>query len=130
MINLEELGNEMRQYLKDLKNTIKDKKTLEYLLDRTENLYDMVFNELREILYMNMEEYENGEYLDEEQEDKIDEIEMKIESAYEGIYEECGEQEYEIYCPNCGEEFEAVVRKGIKEIVCPECDEVIKLEWD
>ena len=41
-------------------------------------------------------------------------------------------EEYDIFitCPYCGFEFQTEYDDEIKEIPCPECQEIIEIDWD
>ena len=132
---IKEIGNEMKSYINDLKDNIKNKEELNYLLDRTEKLFDSIFNELNK--YADEEEKKLKELKTKQkrQEKRMDEIETKMEyldenidNIYKDIYEE-DEGEFKINCPSCNYEFSADIDIHQKEIYCPECNNIIELDW-
>ena len=99
---IKEIGNEMKSYINDLKDNIKNKEELNYLLDRTEKLFDSIFNELNK--YADEEEKKLKELKTKQkrQEKRMDEIETKMEYLDENNQDE---------------------------IYCPECNNIIELDW-
>ena len=109
---IKEIGNEMKNFVKDIKKNITDKEELKYLLDRTETLFDVIFRELNK--YVDEEEKKLKEIRNKQKkhEQRMDEIENKMEfldenidNIYNDIYEEEGD--FKIKCPYCNYEFSA-----------------------
>jgi chromosome segregation ATPase len=132
---IKEIGNEMKKYVSDLEKNISNKEELEYLLKRTEKLFDSIFDELNK--YADEEEKKIKEIKNKQkkQEKRMDEIETKMEyldenidSIFKDIYEE-EDGDFKIKCPYCNYEFSADIDEHAKEIYCPECNNIIELDW-
>ena len=59
---------------------------------------------------------------------KIEELTARIKNIYEDIYEK-EEDGFEITCPYCNFDFYADVDEDFNEIKCPECENLIELDW-
>lgn len=132
---IKEIGNEMKSYINDLKDNIKNKEELNYLLDRTEKLFDSIFNELNKYADEEEKKLKELKTKQKKQEKRMDEIETKMEyldenidNIYKDIYEE-DEGEFKISCPYCNYEFSADIDIHQDEIYCPECNNIIELDW-
>ena len=124
---LEDLKKEIHSFLKDVDENIKDEEDLKYIKIRTSKLLDVVIDEINKILDFK-EEKMNAIIKKQEQEDsKIIELQEKINNVYQDIYED--EESFLINCPYCGTEFDAWVDEDLKEIKCPECSNIIELDW-
>lgn len=125
---IKDLGNEMRQFVKDIKKNIKNPEEQDYLLKRSEKLFNKVFEEVENIMNFKENEMSKLEEKQKEQTEKIHELEIKMQNLYKDIYEE--EEFFEINCPYCNFEFEVGIDETDIEICCPECQNIIELDWD
>ena len=53
-----------------------------------------------------------------------------MDNVYEDIYDEEPESEFLINCPYCNFEFDADIDEDFNEIRCPECGNLIELDWN
>ena len=60
--------------------------------------------------------------------DKMDQMQQVIDNIEKDIYSEDG-FDFEIVCPYCNYEFIIDVDENKTEIECPECQNVIELDW-
>ena len=132
---IKEIGNEMKSFVKDLKKNISNKEELKTVLERTETLFDSIFNELNK--YVDDEERKIKELKNKQkkQDKRMDEIETRIEyldenidNIFKDIYEE-EDGDFKIRCPYCNYEFSADIDEHEVEILCPECNNPIELDW-
>ena len=132
---IKEIGNEMKSFVKDLKKNISNKEELKTVLERTETLFDSIFNELNK--YVDEEERKIKELKNKQkkQDKRMDEIETRIEyldenidNIFKDIYEE-EDGDFKIRCPYCNYEFSADIDEHETEILCPECNNPIELDW-
>ena len=132
---IKEIGNEMKSFVKDLKKNISNKEELKTVLERTETLFDSIFNELNK--YVDEEERKIKELKNKQkkQDKRMDEIETRIEyldenidNIFKDIYEE-EDGDFKIRCPYCNYEFSADIDEHDVEIPCPECNNPIELDW-
>lgn len=126
---LKNLRKEMNEFIEDLKNNIKDNKELDYLLSRTEKLYDTVFSTMEKIMDFKEDEMKELETRQKEQNKKMDDLVLRMKELYNDIYDEdyC---DFEIVCPYCNHAFDANIDENITEIACPECENIIELDWN
>ena len=125
---LEDFKKEMMQFIDDMENNIKDKKTLAYMIKRTEKLFDTIMDTMNKIIEYKQKEISNLEIRQDKQQERMDELDERLKFMYDDIYED--EEDFEIVCPYCNFKFDAVIDKNEKEIVCPECRNVIELDWN
>lgn len=128
---LEDLKNELGKFYSDINENVKDKEDLLYVKERTTDLIDFIAEELEKI--MNYKEDKlNALIKKQQQTEKIIQIlSDKMDNVYEDIYdEEPGEEEFLINCPYCGLEFGADIDEDFNEIRCPECGNLIELDWN
>ena len=115
------LKNEYKSFLDDIEKNIKDKDDLEYIKQRFSAFMDVVLNQMDSIM----------NYKDE----KINELEARmakmqqvIDHIEKDIYDEDG-FDFEIVCPYCNYEFVIDLDENKSEIECPECKNMIELDW-
>lgn len=64
----------------------------------------------------------------------LEKKQMEIEAALSNMEKELfvGEEDYdfEIVCPYCNHEFVSDIGSDIKEVECPECHNIIELDWN
>ena len=132
---IEEISNEMKSFVRDLKNNISNKEELKNVLERTESFFDEIFKELNK--YVEEEEKKIKEIKNKQrkQEKRMDEIESKMEyldesidNIFRDIYEE-EEGDFRIKCPYCNFEFSADIDEHELEVICPDCNNIIELDW-
>ena len=127
MIN--DITNEMRQFLTDIKENIKNPEELHYLLQRTEKLYDVILTQMERLTDYKVEEMNEIRNIQKKHHDRLDEMEEKIKQLSIDVYDEELE-EFEINCPYCNYTFDADIDDNVREIVCPECNNIIELDWN
>lgn len=68
----------------------------------------------------------------EELESKLEKVQNIVESIEKDIYfdEELEELEDTITCPYCDYEVPIYYDENLKEVQCPECDNIIELDWN
>ena len=141
---MSELKKEFKSYMEDVEKNIHNKQDAEYIKGRTVELMDAISNEIERILNLKEEkisQIEKKQVMLEErlnaiQEEMNDiEQELLIEEDEEAsdeideIAEEAGEYDFEITCPYCDYDFIVDLNTDKSEVVCPECNNVIELDW-
>lgn len=125
---LEDFKKEMMQFITDMENKIKDEETLVYMIKRTEKLFDTIMDTMNTIIEYKKEEINNLETRQDKQQKRMDEIDERLKFMYDDIYE--GGEDFEIVCPYCNFKFDAFIDENEKEITCPECGNIIELDWN
>ena len=62
-------------------------------------------------------------------ESKMENLNENIETIFKDIYED-EEWDFNITCPYCNFEFSANIDENEEEIICPECNNTIELDWN
>ena len=120
---LDNLKKEMKSFLKDMDDNIKDEKDLIYIKTRSSELLNVVMDEIDNLI--NYKEDRLNAIIKKQEKYVID----KLKVCYEDIYEDI-EDDFQISCPYCGNEFDADIDEDLEEIVCPECGNIIELDWN
>mgnify|MGYP000006647699 FL=1 len=119
-------------FLKDIEENIKNKEDLEYIKKRFEQFYNQIANSASNIENDKIAELENRLKELEEKQNSIDEKMEKIEEVVSNIEKDIYSEEgfdFEIVCPYCNYEFVIDVDDEKTEVECPECNNVIELDW-
>ncbi len=126
---LEDLKKEMHSFLNDINKNIKDENDLIYIKTRTSKLIDVMMNEVEKMLDYKEDKLNAIIKRQEQEEQKLQELKEKIDNVYEDIYEE-NDESFLINCPYCNHEFDAEIDEEFNEIRCPECGNLIELDWN
>lgn len=125
----EGLEKELNNFLDDIVNNIKDPKDLEYMVGRTDKLIHFLLDETGRLVDYNEEKMKALINRQKQVEEVLIELKEKVENMYEDIYDE-EEGDFEIICPYCNFEFDANIDEDLQEIRCPECGNLIELDWN
>ena len=128
---MSELSNRYQQIMKDLQANIKDEKDKEFAIGKFQELSMMFMDVIDRLTYLTDLRIKEVE----EQQKEIDGRMAKIQKAVDGIendiYEEEEAYEFEIVCPYCNHEFATDISSDANtEIECPECHNMIELDWN
>ena len=126
---IDDLKNEILSFIKDINNNIKDKDDLIYITKRLDQFVDGILKQTEKILDYKEKELSSIINIQEIQNFKLQELQNRVDSICEDIYEDDVEDEFQISCPYCGSEFNAYIDNEISEIRCPECSNCIELDW-
>ncbi len=125
---MRKLKNEYKSFLDDIEKNIKDKEDLDYIKKRFTSFVDVVLEEMDYIMDFKQEEMEKLEDTQNQLSAKIDQMQQVVDNIEKDIYSEDG-FDFEIVCPYCNYEFIIDVDENKTEIECPECQNVIELDW-
>lgn len=125
---MRKLKNEYKSFLDDIEKNVKDKEDLEYIKERFTSFLDVVIDEIDGILDYKQEEMKQIEDTQNKLNGKIEQMQQVIDNIEKDIYAEDG-FDFEIVCPYCNYEFIIDVDENKTEIECPECQNVIELDW-
>lgn len=123
------IKEELQNFLDDLDKNIKNKDDLNYIKLRTTKLFDTFISEIDTLVDYKDKQLKEILKRQEKEEQKLDELQRKVDNIYRDIYED-DEEDFSISCPYCGEEFNAYLDEDLTEITCPECNNVIELDWN
>ncbi len=120
------LNGKFKKILKELEENIQDKDSLEFVKIQMFNLYNMFFEELEKNDEINNKKILAILSTQQEMLEKINALEVGIRGIEKDIYYD-GEDEFEVVCPYCNNEFE--IDELRDEVICPECNNTIELDW-
>ena len=127
------LNSELKKIIDDLEKNIKDKDDLEIAKIQMFNLYNLFFDEIS-----NLESLANSRVAEvaERQasmEERLEKIQKGIKDISVDLYGEEEEDhedcDIEIDCPYCNKSITICMDELQEEITCPECKNVIELDW-
>lgn len=122
------LKEEYEQFLNDMEKNIKDKEDLEYIKKRFDTFFKFIIEQMDFILTAKEDKIEKIEKNHKELVEKMSKMEQVIHSIEKDIYADDG-FDFEIICPYCNYEFIIDVDENKTEIECPECKNIIELDW-
>lgn len=124
MSNFEE---QYHKIIETLENTIKDEKKLDYAKEQLEIMIQSMVDDFSVILDKYDEKMNIIESTNLQNSKRLKELEERI-SSFEKMIEL---DDYDIFvtCPYCGFEFQTEYDESITEIPCPECQEIIEIDW-
>lgn len=125
---MRKLKNEYKSFLDDIEKNIKNKENLNYIKGRLTTFVDVVLDEIDYILQYKQEEMDKIEDTQNQLNEKIGKMQQVIDNIEKDIYTEEG-FDFEIVCPYCNYEFIIDVDENKTEVECPECQNVIELDW-
>lgn len=126
---MSDLKRKLNTILSDLDKNIKDKEELEYVKSQIYNISIIFLDEIDKLTELNQEKINVMLEREKSLNDRIEEVEKAVKNIEEEMYisEDC---DFSIQCPYCNTEFVEDFTDGFKhEVRCPECDNMIQLEW-
>ena len=124
---IKDLKNEMNNFMQDIETKITNQEERDFMLDRTAQLFNVIVDEMENVLDYKTNEIQALESKQKEIDRKMDDMEAVLKNITRDIYED--EEDFEIICPYCNNEFDADVDENVTEVVCPECENTIELDW-
>ena len=122
------LKDEYKNFLDDIESNVKNKEDLEYIKKRFADFVDKVLNHIDYIVGYKKQEIENLEDTQKQLIERIDKMQRVIDNNEKDIYSDEG-SDFEIVCPYCNYEFVKDMDEEKTEIECPECKNMIELDW-
>ena len=114
--------------LKDIEANIKNKEDLDYVKLRFSEFLDIVLDQFDYIIDYRKDEIEKMEKKQKQMDMKMSKMEQIVNHIEKDIYD-TEDFDLEIVCPYCDHEFVAGVGDDGGEIECPECHNIIELDW-
>lgn len=125
---MKNIKNEYKGFLDDIEKNIKDKDDLEYIKQRFSAFMDVVLNQMDSIMNYKDEKINELEKMQNELDARMAKMQQVIDHIEKDIYDEDG-FDFEIVCPYCNYEFVIDLDENKSEIECPECKNMIELDW-
>ena len=122
------LKNEYKSFLDDIEKNVKNKEDLEYVKGRFATFLDIVLDQMDYIMDYKQDEIEKLESTQNKLTSQIHQMQQVIDNIEKDIYLDDG-FDFEIVCPYCNYEFIIDVDENNTEVKCPECKNIIELDW-
>ena len=122
------LNVKFKKILNDIEENIKNKEDLEYIKVQIFNIYNLFFDEINEIEQKTTDRMAVIAKTQAELEEKVQTLENKLSGMEKELYLD-EESDFSITCPYCNNEFIVDSDELKDEIECPECSNIIELEW-
>ena len=121
------IKTEYKSFLDDIEKNIKDKEDLEYIKKRFASFVDVMLDQIDYILDYKKDEISKLEETQKELETNMKKIQQVVDNIERDIYDD--DFDFEIICPYCNYEFFIDVDENKTEVECPECGNMIELDW-
>ena len=125
---MSELSDKYRQIMDEIDAKITDEKELEFVkskLSEVSIIFIDIIDRLSEVINERVTDIEKGQ---KNIENKLAKVQNVIDVIEKDIYDD--DLEIEIVCPYCNNEFMAEINENEdNEIECPECHNIIELDW-
>lgn len=125
---MKDIKNEYKSFLDDIEKKIKNKDDLDFIKLRFAQFVDVVLDKIDYIVDYKNEEMQKLEESQKQIEEKMFKMQQVIDNIEKDIYVEDG-FDFEIICPYCNYEFVIDMDENKKEVECPECKNIIELDW-
>ena len=149
---MSEIKKEYHDFINDLDKNVKNKEDLEYVKNRTAVFMNAVLDYVDYILKYKEDKINAIEKIQSQLEKKMNGIREDIAEIQQDIYienmedlteeqiaelqemnsyREPHDEDYdtEIVCPYCESEFYVDLSQEVNEVQCPECNNIIELDW-
>ena len=124
------LSDNYKRIISEIEEKITNPEDLEFVKEKVSELSVLFMDIIDNLTEKADEKMKQIEEKQKKIEAKMEEVENTINEIESDIYvEEDGNFDFEIVCPYCSHEFVAEIN-GKSEIQCPECDNIIELDWN
>lgn len=125
-----ELSKKFRKIISDMENNFENKNDLEYAKSQIANMFCIFMDAIEMVVSNNEGQIQEIMNRQEDINNKVSKIENSLNKIEKDIYLD-ENYDFEIVCPYCNHEFvEEVMLDSKKEITCPECHNIIELDWN
>lgn len=130
---MSEFDEKYNKIIEDISKNIKDEKELQFVKEKMNELSAIFINMFNQVNNSSEKRITDLEKNQKGLEEKINKVEKFIEDMKKDIYDEYDEEDYEfeIICPYCNHIFTSEIKtEENEEIECPECHNIIELDWN
>jgi DNA-directed RNA polymerase subunit delta len=126
------INNEYKKIVQELDENISNKEELEYAKNQLYKLSMIFLEELQEISDRYEDRMEVLAANQKELETKLQKVQDVVNNIEKDIYDEEAEDtfDFEIVCPYCNNQFVTEIDELKEEVQCPECKNIIELDWE
>ena len=126
-----ELCSKYKKIINNLEKNIKDKQELEYIKEQVYAITSLFLDELDKIIEISENKMQDLLANQTELQEKINKVESSVNEIEKDIYMEDEEEfEFQVTCPYCNHDFVTELTNSTQEIECPECKNMIELDWN
>lgn len=126
---MSKLQENFNAIIKKIEERITDAEDLDFIKQQIADISMLYIDELNKIMDLSERRvnqvYENQKIL----EKKLAEVEKGMATIEKELFVE-DEYDFEIVCPYCNYEFVTDIDSNKKEVECPECHNLIELDWN
>ena len=129
------INDEYHKMLNDMDANMKNSDDLAYAKNKMYELSMLFIDEMQEMADKYDDKINAIIQKQQKMDTKIKEVEHNIKEIQQDVYDIDATTEnevfdFEITCPYCNYVFETEAGEDKKEVQCPECDNLIELDWD
>ena len=126
-----DLKKRFNKILQDIEKNVTNKEDVNYIKTQVYNISLLFLDELDKLAEINLNRLNTMIDREKELETKIENMEKIINKLEKEVYSSDDDSDFEIVCPYCNTEFIEDFSNRIKyEVRCPECDNIIELDWN
>ena len=126
-----DLSSKYKKIINNLEKNIKDKQELEYIKEQVYAITSLFLDELDKIIEISENKMQDLLANQTELQEKINKVESSVKEIEKDIYMEDEEEfEFQLTCPYCNHDFVTELTNSTQEIECPECKNMIELDWN
>ena len=118
-----------KKILKNIEENVKDKEDVEYVKVQIFELYNILLEEITRIEELADDKISNLEAVELHMEERLVRLENELKEIQKDIYALDEDSEFAIICPYCNNEFVLDGDELKDEVNCPECSNIIELDW-
>lgn len=123
------LSDNYKRIVSEIEAKITNPEELEFVKEKVAELSMLFMDIIDNLADKTEEKMKQMEEKQKQIEAKIEAVEGAVNEIEGDIYEDDGNFDFEIVCPYCNYEFTAEIT-GKDEITCPECNNIIELDWN
>ena len=127
---MSDLKKKYNETLKKLENNIENPKDLECAKEQVKNLAVTFINEIEKIEELTSNQFTELSKKQAIVEAKVAYLEKTLNGIEKDIYDIDDNYDLEIVCPYCNYEFVLDEDMQGSEIECPECENIIEIDWE
>jgi len=126
------LNSEYQKIISDIEKNITDPKDLSYIKEKISELATLFMNTVDRVIEYSKENLNNVSNKQEDLEERVESIQKSLDNLEKEMYSEEEEDfEVEVICPYCNHQFSSNIDlEDTTEIQCPECKNMIELDWN
>ncbi len=126
---MSELSKNYKKIMSELEKNISDPQELEYVKKQVNKLSISFLEQMDKLIQDNEEKIESIILNQNDLNKKILKMEKQLEEIESDIYMD-ESTEVNVSCPYCNYQFTVDVDESDSEIICPECNNIIELDWN